>query len=133
MAIEIKGNTVTFTMKIKKDSLKAPEHTIDVEVDIAGIKLETFIKVCFSGSSARVRLQSKLRKKSEGELAKLAANGLKITLKSIMEKDAAQEYADAMMALTREQFVERVVKDFGATPQQANEMYDRKHANDDEE
>lgn len=130
MAIAINGNTVTFEMKLKKDSLKAPEHKIKVEVDITGVSREILIKVCFSGSSARVRLQSKLRKKSESELARLAANGYKTTLKAIMEKDAQQDYTDALHALSREEFIKTIMRDFGCDKATAATLYEKKHAND---
>ena len=131
MAIEITGNIVSFDMKIKKDSLKAPEHKISVQADITNVSRETLIKVCFSGSSARVRLQSKLRKKSESELARMAINGYKTTLKAIMEKDAQQDYTDALHALSREEFIRTIMRDFRCDEAMAAKLYEKKHENDD--
>lgn len=123
--VVIDGTIVLFTMGIKRDSF-APEHSISVSVDTDGVELDQVFAVTFSGSSARVRIQTRLRKLSEQELTRLESTGYECKWADIFEKVETSP-ADALAKLTREQFVDLIVEEYGLPTEQAEEMYNNKH------
>lgn len=129
MAITISGEKVNFTMKLRKDALKGPEHSIEVTVNVAGVDKEALLEIVFSGASARVRLQSKLRKLSEAALEKIAQTGYKTSWNNLLQKDAQQDYKDALMGLSEAEFIKTITRDFGCTIEVAKNLYEAKHNN----
>ena len=128
--VTVNDNLVSFTMGLKRDSLTAPEHTIRVEIDVTNVSREALLKMLFSGQSARVKLQTRLRKKTDEALYRLEKSVYKITWKKLFEEDS---YADIMMTLSREDFVRRVMLDYKCDETLANNLYNSKHANDNDD
>lgn len=123
--VVIDGTIVLFTMGIKRDSF-APEHSISVSVDTAGAELDQVFAVTFSGSSARVRIQTRLRKLSENELTELESTGYECKWNDIFERVETSQ-ADLLAKLTREQFVTLIVGEYGVSEEVATGMYNKKH------
>jgi len=127
--MEINGNIVTFEMSLKKDQLKGIEYKINVTVDVADVSRETMLENCFSGASMRVRLQTKLRKRSNRELAQLAISGYKTTWSSISAREGSTPAnpADLLMKLSRSEFVDFMDDQYGIEEHVAIKMYNKKH------
>ena len=124
--VTVDGDTCSFNMVVKRDSF-ATEHDIKVTVDVTGITRDAMLANNFSGSSMRVKAQSKARKFSDKMLNTLAESGWKLKWAEIAEK-YVPTIQDAIMELTWEQFFELMSEQFGMTDrEQVRRMYCKKH------
>lgn len=124
--MEIGENIAKITdMKLKGGKLPdGVEFTLTVYIDYSGVTRQQLVKVASSGQSTRVALQSKLR---TWPVAKLRALGgvLKTTFKEIYEV-IEETPQDRLMRLTKDEFYD-VMKAYGLTREQTDDMYNRKH------
>ena len=127
------GSIVSFAMTCKRDSF-APEHTFNVEIDIKGVEMARIVPYAFGGASVRVRVQAWIRAHwTEEQFVQKSKSVLKFRFDEI-DSGLVQPYGDILMTLTKEQFVERICTDLGATEDEAEALYNRKHnINPDEE
>ena len=124
---EIIGKKAFFTMSIKGGDLPSNfEVEIEAEMDFEGASQEQLLKCCASGQSARVALQSQLRKKPVAALRSYADNGLKVKFTDIISGDIAKP-TDKLLALSKEDFVEIISEEFGISMEQAEKIYNQKH------
>ena len=117
----------TVKFKLKGGALpNGFEVELTYEFDYEGITIEELVKRVTSGSSDRVKLQTKLRKLSTSKLNEMAKATQKIRWDEI---NSANEMSptDQLMALSREDFTEIMVRDFLMTSEVANQLYDRKY------
>lgn len=121
---KIDGRIVTFNMGLKRDSLDMREYTIAVTVDCTAATETDILAQAFAGSSARVKLQTKLRKLSEEKLSAIEASGYKTTLADILAEGSAE---DKLKALSRDAFVKYAQGTFGVDVSIAGMMYNNLH------
>ena len=125
--LEVIGKKAMFGMTLKGGNLPSSfEAEIQVEMDFTGVPEEKLFEICASGQSARVALQSQLRKKSVAELTKMGQDGLKINVLDIYKGNIVKP-VDRLLALTREAFIETMVSELGLSKNQAIKIYNRKH------
>jgi len=133
-AVQISGNTVTFLMDLRKDApvirkLHPTENLvwrISVTVDVTGVNRESMLTNNFSGSSMRVKLQAKLRKKTDTELDKLVEVGYKTTWSEIGAAEVLST-GDLMARLSKDQFIEIMTEEYDLSVEAAEKMYNIKH------
>ncbi len=125
--LEINDNRAFFTMKLKGGNLPEDfEAVIETIIDFTGASVSDLQKVCASGQSARVALQSQLRKKSVQELVNMGTNGLTIAFDDIYAGTITKPI-DKIMALGREEFIDLMVDQLDMTMDQASTLYNKKH------
>ena len=119
------GDSVEFTMRIKRDSF-APEHVILVTIDVSAMTREQMLKYCFSGATLRVKLQSQLRGKTEVQLSGYAKDGYKTTFEKI-DEGSTTSLGDRLMKLTKPEFIAFMLENFGMPEDEAIIVFRRKH------
>lgn len=125
--LEMKGKTAHFTMSLKGGKLPENfEAFIKVQMDFSTANVLDVFKVCASGQSARVALQSQLRQKAPSELKQLEKNGLEIKFEDIY-KGTVVKPIDTILAMTRDEFIETMVTQLGMETDPAHELYNNKH------
>lgn len=125
--LEILGTRALFVMSLKGGDLPENfEAEIAVEMDFNSAPKELLYKICASGQSARVALQSQLRKKSVPELQRLEKDGLIIKVEDIYSGQIVKP-VDRLLAMSKEDFIETMMEDLGLSEDQAIEIYNRKH------
>ena len=124
--VHVNGDSVTFTMGVKKDSFAKVQHEIKVTCDVTGINRTTLLQNNFSGSSMRVKLQNgHMRKQTEQTLERYGREGYKTSWKAIDDGFTASP-VDLLMALNRDDFIETMAK-MGIEREQAIRIYNHKH------
>jgi len=102
---------------------------IDVTFAYEGCPIGELINRVTSGQSDRVRVQTMLRKKGVNELTRLALEGLEVRWDQIGIK-SERSVVDILMALSLEEFVNKLVDDIGIDESKALEIFARKHGKD---
>lgn len=118
----------TFEMSLKGGDLpKDFEATIRVKISFnPETDIEAMADCCAGGMSARVKLQSQLRKWSVQELRKLELNGLEISFSEINAGGKSQKsYSDQLRSLGRELAVKRLMADLGCDQEMAEKYCDK--------
>lgn len=125
--LDVVGKKAMFTMSLKGGDL--PEN-FEVEIaatmDFSGATEEQLIRCAASGQSARVALQSQLRRKPVATLNEYAVNGLKVNFTDVVAGEIASP-TDKLLALDRDDFIEMISTDFGIARSEAEAIYNRKH------
>lgn len=123
----ISGKTAKFEMSIK--GAKLPDNFeayIKVEMNFEDAKFEDMLRVCASGQSARVALQSQLRAKTVPELQGMEKNGLIVRFNDIITGSVSRPI-DKIMALSREDFIEMMIEEFDMDELTAINLFNKKH------
>ena len=120
----IEGKMATFGMDIRREQ-NAPVHHIKCTIDFENVEPGEMARILFSGSSARVRIQSRLRSKTERELKGLEETGFRAHWNDALA-NATPSPQDTLAKLTFRQFFE-TLKDYGVSKKHAVEMYANKH------
>lgn len=124
-AVTIVSNVVSFLMDLRKD-LEDKPFKIQVTVDITGVNRESMLTNNFAGSSMRVKLQAKLRKKTDAELEQLVTNGYNTTWAEIGAAEVLST-GDLMARLSKDQFIEIMCDEYDLDMETAEKMYNIKH------
>ncbi len=123
----IEGNKARFNMTLKGGKLPDNfEAEIDVVMDFEGASYEELYKVCASGQSARVALQSQLRAKTVPELNSLHDNGLEVKFTDIIAGRSTTP-KDTIMALDLDDFVELMTTSLDMDYEAAVLLFNKKH------
>ena len=116
-----------FEMSLKGGKLPDNfEVFIQVEISFETCSKLDMIKACSGGQSARVMLQSQLRRKSIPELNRLGKEGLKVKLEDIL-KGTTTSPADLILQMTRSDIVDIMCEKFDLTIDESHELYNKKH------
>ncbi len=127
--MHINGNIAKFTMSLKGGKLPDDfSATINVTMDFTGASTAQLIECCAGGSSARVKLQSKLRALKPAQLRAYELEGYKTTFVQVMSSSTVVvDYKSALLALTHDEFITRVTTDIGCNEDQADKYYNKLH------
>lgn len=124
--LEIRGEKAFITGSNLKGG-KLPdgvEFKMDLVIDFTGVSREDLMKVCASGQSSRVALQSKLRSKSVNALR--AMNGKFATTFADCHARVEESTQDKLAKLSFAGFFE-TLKPYGVSEEGAREMFAKKH------
>lgn len=125
--LTINGKVAMFQMSLKGGKLPDNfEAFIDVKMSFEDAQPEDLFKVCASGQSARVALQSQLRVKTPKELKALEENGLTVKFNDIIAGRVTKPI-DAIMALDLDDFVELMTEKLDMEYEDAVLLYNKKH------
>ena len=124
--LEIRGEKAYITGSTLKGG-KLPrdaEFKMDLVIGFTGASREDLMKVCASGQSSRVALQSKLRSKSVNELRRM--NGKFATTFADCHARVEESTQDKLAKLSFADFFE-TLKPYGVSEEGARKMFNKKH------
>ena len=125
--LEVIGKKAHFTMSLKGGDLPSNyEVEIAAVMDFTGATEAQLIRCAASGQSARVALQSQLRRKPIAVLNGHAKDGLNVKFTDVIAGDVASP-TDRLLALSQDDFVEMMIKEFDLPREQAIRIYCHKH------
>ena len=130
-SMTINGTKAMFNMSLKGGDLPDSfEIMLNVEMDFEGATMAQFYECCAGGSSARVKLQSRLRKMTVAQLRVFALEGYKCKFVDLMTGAVQRDYKTALAALPYDEFIETVMRDLQTKLDVAQRYYKLLTGND---
>ena len=124
--MSIVGKIASFVMTLKGGDLpKVFEIELPVTIDFTGATEDQLISCCAGGSSARVQLQSKLRKLSVEALRKMSIDGCKYKFTEIISGSISvqRSYPDIIKGMNEADGVAQLMSDLGVKEDVAKRYY----------
>ena len=123
--MSINGKIASFNMTLKGGDLpKNFEIELPVTMDFTGATNDQLMSCCAGGSSARVQLQTKLRKLKIEDLRKMSIDGCKFKFTDIISGVSVQRsYPDIIASMNEVEGVAQLMSDLGVKEDTAKKYY----------